>query len=297
MNADTLEQTGELAAMLDASDDEPRPLVDPTTLPVRFHRLKHLALSAAHYHHSCQLGDGVDSLALRMGAGVHAGLFGDRPLVCYRARRAGKEWDAFRREHQASRAVILNEREMSIAQSVIASIRRHTRAMDLLFDWPRSAVLEHTFSFELLGRACRATPDSYVPGVRVLDLKSTRSAEPRAFARDALRRHYHAQLAFYDEGLERYTGKRCDELYLVAVENVPPYPVVVWRLPDATRTAGARLVRAWMEQLLLAEQSGVYPGYVETELELVIPEWMRDDDEESDGPLQLEVDGELVEVE
>lgn len=297
MDAEALEQTAELAAMLDASEAEPAPLVDPTTLPVRFYRLKQFALSAAHYLHSCQGGDGADRLALRMGAGVHAGLFEDRPLICYRARRAGKEWEAFKRDHAAARAVILNEREMSIAQGIIGSIRRHPRAMELLFggsELADQAILEHTFSFKYLERECRATPDSFVPSVRVLDLKSTRSAEPRAFARDAIRRHYHAQLAFYEEGLVQAFGQRPRESYVVAVENVPPYPVVVWRLPDATRAAGAKLVRAWFEQLLVAEQSGAYPGYVEADLELAIPEYMQAEDS---GPVELEIDGELVEVE
>lgn len=272
------------AAITAAAHAESKPLVDPRTLPVRFSRLKQFSLSAAHYLHSCQ-GEIHDSLALRMGSGVHAGLFEDRPLVCYDGIRSGKVWDRFERK-QDPRAVILNAREHAIATGIVKSVRKHERAMQLLFD---GTTREHTFEWQFCGRGCRSTPDAYVAGVRNVDLKSTRTAEPRRFARDAIARHYHAQMAFYAEALQEHTGKLHGEDYLVAVENVAPYNVVVWRLTDRTMEIGARMCRLWFEQLLGCEASGHYPGYVESDVDLEVPEY----DQE---PVTLEVDGELVVV-
>jgi hypothetical protein len=282
-----LADTAKLQTMLDAAAGAPKKLVDPRTLPVRFHRLKQFALSAAHYLDSCQ-GEVNESLALRMGAGVHAGLFEDRPLVCYDGRRAGKAWLKFEKRHKERGAVILNAREYEVAMGVVDAVRRHKRAMKLLFD---GTTRELTFDWTYCDRACRATPDAHVPGVRNSDLKSTRTAEPRRFARDALQRAYHAQLAYYSEALAAHLGKRPVEDYLVAVENVRPHNVVVWRMPERTMAVGAMLVNQWFEQLLVAESSNYYGGYVEHDLELDLPEYM-----DAEGPLTLEVNGELVVV-
>lgn len=281
-----LEETGKLQAMLDAARAEPRPLVDPRTLPVRFSRLKQLSLSAAHYLDACQR-EVDESLALRMGAGVHAALFLNRPLVCYDGHRAGKAWDKFEKRHKERGAVILNAREYAEATAIVRAVQRHARAMQLLFD---GTTCEETFSWSYLGRECRSTPDAYVAGVRNTDLKSTRTAEPRRFARDALARHYHAQMAFYAEALERHTGRAAGEHYLVAVENVRPYNVVVWRLPERTLEVGAKLCRLWFEHLLQCEASNHYPGYVESDVDLEIPEF------DHHEPFAVEVNGELVVV-
>lgn len=168
---------------------------------------------------------------------------------------------------------------------IIAAVRKHKRAMQLLFE---GTTREVTFDWTYAGRACRATPDAHVPGVRNTDLKSTRTAEPRKFARDALKRAYHAQLAYYSEALDAHLGKRPGEEFLVAVENVRPFNVVVWRMPERTMAVGASLVGQWFEQLLAAESSNYYGGYVEHDLDLDLPEY--------DGPLALEVNGELVVV-
>lgn len=281
-----LEASAKLAASLAAAARaEPKPLVDPKTLPLRFSRLKQFSLSAAHYLHSCQ-GDSFDSLALRMGSGVHAGLFEDRPLVCYDGVRNGKAWDRFERHHHELGAVILNAREHAIALGIIGSVRRHERAMELLFD---GTTREKTFDWEFLGRKARATPDAHVPGVRNTDLKSTRTSEPRRFARDAINRHYHAQLAFYDQALEQHVGKAPETDYLVSVENAAPYLVVVWRLPEATLEVGHKLCREWMEQLLAAEDAGYYGGYTEADIDLEIPTY-------GSEPVTVEVNGELVTI-
>jgi hypothetical protein len=285
-----LEAAAKLQAMDDAATRE-RKLVDPKTLPLRFHRLKQFASSPAHYLHACQ-SENVEAayapLALRMGSGVHAGLFEDRPLICYDGHRDGKIWDRFRAKHEARRAVILNAREYSIARGIIASVRKHERAMALLFD---GTTREETFDWDFLGRAARATPDAYVPGGRNTDLKSTRCAEPRKFARDAIQRHYHAQLAYYDAALLEHAGKIPDEDFIVAVENVPPFNVVVFRIPDETLEVGARLCRQWFEQLAAAEASDYYAGYVESDVDLEIPSYLQEHE-----PVTVEVNGELVTV-
>ncbi len=281
------EASAKLNAMLDAARGAEKKLVDPKSLPVRFSRLKWLSRSAAHYRWAAQ-SEWPETLALRMGSGVHAGLFLDKPLVCYDGRRQGDAWKKFEKRHKELGAVILNAKEYATAVGIVASVRRHKRAMELLFD---GTVIEHRFDWtHSSGRACSSTPDSYVPGIRNVDLKSSRSAEPREFLFDAIRRQYHAQMSFYDDALEAQTGKRPAENYLVVVENVQPFNVVVLRLPERTRDIGAALCARWWSMLTRAELADYYAGYVEHDIDFEIPDYERHE------PMTVEVDGELTTI-
>lgn len=279
-----IEASKRLQAMLDAAHQEPTPLVDPRTLPVRFTRLKSLALSAAHYLHACQ-DEVLDSIAIRMGAAFHASLFENRKVLKYPGRRQGKAWERFEKAAHEQNAVVLNERESGVAMGMIDALRRHERAMELLFD---GTTRERTILWQRPDREqpCRATPDAFAKN-RSVELKSARCTEPKWFMREALKRFYHAQLGWYDDGLAVELGARPAESYIVAVENAKPFNVTVFRLPAETREAAAKLCRAWWERLLAAETNNYYGGYVEADVDLELPA------NELAEQISFEVDGEL----
>lgn len=243
-------------------------LIDPRTLPVRFTRLKSLALSAAHYLHACQ-DDFEETLALRMGSAFHALLFENRKVLRYPARRQGKAWERFHRASAEQNAVVLNDAEYVVAMGMIDALRRHPRAMELLFD---GTTREHTIVWQRPDRAtgCRATPDAYAKD-RSVELKSARCTEPKWFMREAMKRFYPSQLHWYDDGLEVELGTRPADSYIVAVENAKPFVVTVFRLPAETREAAAKLNRKWWERLLAAETNTYYGGYVEADVDLELP--------------------------
>lgn len=284
-----LEASARLQEMLDAARGATRPLVDPRTLPIRFHRLSQLGLSAAHYLLACQEDDSDETIALRMGAAFHAALFANRELVCYDGRRAGKAWERFERKCHERNAVVLNVKEYAIAAGMVAAVRRHNRAMELLFD---GTTVEQSINWTFSGRACRGTPDAV--GQRgLVDLKSARSAEPKWFTREALKRSYHAQLVNYEHGLEAVHGVRVPESFIVAVENAAPFNVVVLRVPDETRLAADKLLRTWWERLLAAETLNHYGGYVETDIDLELPPYELAEVLDA----EFEIDGHIVTAE
>lgn len=263
------------------------PIVDPRSIPLRYSRLKAMAQSPAHYLLACQ-DDTRDTVAIRIGAGAHAGLFENRPVLLYPRRRQGKVWEAFEARCSEERAVVLNEREYEIARGVIDSVRRHRRAHELLFD---GTVTEQTIAWMLAGRACSSTPDAASPR-RQVELKSTRCSDPVWFAREAVRRYYHGQMAFYDRALAT-RGPRPDENFIVAVENVRPYNVTVMRLTDEAREVGDRLCQQWLERVAAAESAGVYGGYVDRDVDLDALEH----DDENYPEIPVEVDGKLLTIE
>lgn len=262
--ADTIEATGELAAELERND-APRAPIDPATVPVRFSNLRCMARSALHYWDAVQLGR-EDTLAMRLGRGAHAMVLG-MPVIKWTGKtRQGKAWDRFKAEHADKE--ILNAKEWAQAEGIANAIRRHPIAAPLLFE---GTVLEQTIEWEWLGRKCSSRPDSRAAGRRVLDLKTTRCADPEKFRWDALRQGYHGQLAFYGLADAFITGKQPDDLYAVAVESKRPYPVTVIRLTDEDRVAGEKLCRIWFERLLVCEASDHWPAYTDAIVELGVP--------------------------
>lgn len=249
------ELSNDLNESLDASDAASS-IVDPRTIPVRFSRLKHMAKSALHYWDACQ-SDTDDTMARRLGRGTHAMVLGE-PVTCFNGRRVGKAWDLFKQEHAGSE--ILNGKEWRESEAMANAIKRHPIAAPLLFE---NAQLEQHIAWEWMGRECSSRPDSRKPGI-VTDLKTTRCADPAKFAKDATWHGYHAQLAFYEMAVEHATGKAVDESYVVAVESRRPYAITVLKLTDAARDMGRRLCRAWMERLLVCEQSNSWQAYTES---------------------------------
>lgn len=263
MDADTERMSAELRDEIASNE---RRIIDPRTVPARFHNLKAMAISAAHGLASFQY-DGDETLAKRIGSGVHAMLF-NKPCVKWTGKvRRGEKWDAFVKENPGK--LILTSKAWDHSAAIVASIKRHPIAMQLLFG--PGTIHEKSIAWEMHGRKRRSTPD--VRGdFHVVELKTTRCAEVAKFTRDAGYRGYHAQLADQCLAIEHETGKRPSEVYIVAVETVRPYVVQVLQVSDYTLGKGERLVVGWMARLLEAERTNQWPGYSEGIEMLDIPD-------------------------
>ena len=270
MDDATLDMSADLRDELAANDV--KPIVDPRSVPVRFSTLKQLGRSPAHYFHAVQ-DEREETLAMRLGAGVHAMLFG-QPLVKWdqpakkgsgKAPRNGSAWEAFLQANAG--ATILNAAEWSQAEAVVASIRSNRPAMDLL----DGAELEQRIDWSFLGRSCRSTPDARTPRYLV-DLKTTKTAEPDRFARQSMWLGYHAQLAFYLDAVRESGLGTPTEAYVIAVESAPPHPVTVLRLTERAIEQGRRLCRLWFERLLTCEAANQWPGYAQSVVDLDVPD-------------------------
>jgi hypothetical protein len=194
----------------------------------------------AHYLHACQ-DEELDSVAIRMGAAFHASLFENRPVVCYLGRRAWQGVGAVREAWKEIDAVILNGAEYEVAMGMIDSLRRHERAMELLFD---GTTRERTILWNrpIARRPAAARRPTRFAKNRSVELKSARCTEPKWFMREALKRFYHAQLAWYDDALEVELGAPGRELHRRLRER-QAVQRDVFRLPAETREAAVKLCR------------------------------------------------------
>lgn len=239
----------------------------PTELdPLRFSRLRLMAKSAAHY--ACGMGD--ETGPMRKGSALHAYLLGQRDsVVLYEGGARNpkfKKWREFQAENDGKHILIPSE--LGPVEGMRRSIEAHPRAMQLL-----DGIQEERIEWDIAGRACAGTPDVVhllSGGKRLVELKTTRTADPNLLKWQGKNLAYHAQVAWYAHGLERtlvYAPGPVVEAFVVAVESTPPFPVTVLRVCKSMLERGQRQWRLWFERLRVCEQSGHFPGYVEGDVD------------------------------
>ena len=230
------------------------------TARLRFSTLKHFASSPAHfaYWHGREM---EPSAAMRIGTAVHAAVLGGAPVVRYDGTRRGKAWDDFEASHPG--ATILTATEYDTAQACRNAIWYNGEAFKHC--GLGIGINERLIEWDFNGVPFRSTPDRYYgpsDAATLVELKTTRSAQPAKFLRDATSRHYHAQVATYRAALAS-VGVTVAKALIVAVETVPPYNVTVLELTDRALDVGYRTACGWLEQYKVCESSGEWPGYAQ----------------------------------
>lgn len=258
-----------------------RRLVDPRTLPARFHHLRAAGASGAHALHAFQ-GDSGDSLSKRLGAGAHALLLkpdtiaiwdqpseaslkraakaklaGEPPPPLTPAPRSGKDWAKFARDNAGK--TILTKSELAPAARMADAIHSHPRAHAILFG-SNETIYERSIVWAMNGRSRQSTPDARNPSM-LSELKTTRCAHPIPFLRDAEKMGYHAQLADQRAAIKHETGSAPREVFIVAVENHEPHVVQVFELKPSALERGERLIAMWLEKLQIYEACDLWGGY------------------------------------
>lgn len=234
--------------------------------PVHISRLKLMAKSATHY--AAGFG-GRPTYAMEAGSAVHHIIFGTSRVVSMAEgkQRRGKDFDAFAADNQG--AMILTCSEGRKALAMAKSVSGCPEAMRVL-EGTRETLREWSIG----GRACAGTPD-VVGHDYVTELKTSMTAHPDRFTWHSQRMGYHAQLAWYMDGV-MLAGKLAPEAaYVVAVESSYPFVTTVFRLTDRAIDKGRRLYRTWWEQMQVCESTNEWPPYTQGVVALDVPD---DDD-------------------
>lgn len=254
----------------------------PKIEPLRFGALKMMGKSPAHYRHyldnppkqtkAMLLGDTLDTLT-----------FGGKEINVFEgSSRRGKAWDTFIKETPDGIRLLLSEYETACEMQ--ESLRNNLQAMELLM----CGQSQSTQYWKLGARECRGTPDVFSE-TKIIDLKTTRNANPYKFQIDGRFMGYHAQLAWYFDGLRSLGLIDSDaECYIVAVESSPPYPVVTFKLSQRAMIEGTKLWNLWFSRLMVCEETNVWPGYSDAIVPFETP------DTEN---ITLKIEGEELEVE
>ena len=227
---------------------------------LRFSTLKHFAQSPAHFRY-WNGREMEPSAAMLIGSATHSFKLGGLPVATYDKTRRGAEWESFKAANAG--CIILSTKEYAAAVAAADAIAANFEAMRHFGE--DSGVNERLIEWDFSGVPFRSTPDRYYgpnDAATLVELKTTRSAQPAKFLRDATARHYHAQLGVYREAL-RSVGVTVARAVIVAVETVPPYNVTVLELTDRALNVGYRTACGWLEQYKVCEASGEWPGYAQ----------------------------------
>lgn len=126
---------------------------------------------------------------------------------------------------------------------------------------------------------CKCRPD-YIKEVGnqyvIIDLKTTRNAEPRYFSKAAYWDYqYHISAAHYLTGMEKLRGVRAQGFIFIAVEKAPPYAVNVFEASEEFIQAGEEINQELYKIFASCQASGNWPGYPAISRKLMLPRGAR----------------------
>ena len=120
---------------------------------------------------------------------------------------------------------------------------------------------------------CRCRPDLWRPDMGlVIDLKTTTNASADKFSRSVLDYGYHAQEAFYSEGMAA-SGNAIEGFLFLAVEKKDPFAFAIYELPPSIVADGAAKMRRALGIYAECERTDTWPGYSSGVTELTFKKW------------------------
>lgn len=123
------------------------------------------------------------------------------------------------------------------------------------------------------GELCRCRPDLYRKDLKlILDVKSTVSAHPDAFAKSVVNYGYHAQEAFYTDGWQA-CGQEVEAFAFLAWEKTEPYAYAVYELPPSIVEEGRAIMRKALDTYADCKKVNRWPAYGEGVQELAFKRW------------------------
>ena len=252
--------------------------LSPETRPVNYSTLKKIADSGVQYQHA--LGEtSAPTAPMSLGSAVHAMTLGqrpDQPVVCFHGRRAGKAWEAFEAEHAG--ATILNEAEWEKAAAISAAVLADPIAREYM----ARARFEVPLTWDDGGVLCGTSGIDIVQPNRIGDLKTARTTHIDSFQRQAFGFGYHCQLAWYRRGARANGFDVSGGLFVVAVETVAPYEVVVHEMSEDLIDLGERTISLWLEKYRTYSESNQWPGRAQSAVVWTVPSWMQDEDDDDE---------------
>ena len=226
-------------------------------------------------HLRARMTDQPDTDALRIGRAFHclllrhddfAAEFAVSPKFDRRTKAGKADADAFAAD-AGGRAIVDDAEFATISAMRVAVLE--SRAARGLLDMATEA--ETVLTAEWNGVVCKCRADAMSAGI-LLDVKTTVSAAPRAFARSCAEYLYHVQFAFYRAIMRDY-GYDPEYMAIIAVEKSRPNCVACYVLDaadvDAVEDETAALARVWAR----CDATGEWPGYPDECVPLAMPAW------------------------
>ena len=228
--------------------------------------LKHMVFgSPLHYAHALR-NPSPDTTSRAMGRLLHALVLRPQDVNAEFAiypgdRRAGKEWEAFRLEHNSK--TILRQAEWEAV---------YPQACAVMDRWPVPPSTEVYLSWTDpdTGIECKGMADA-IGGGFIWDLKGCGPLD--VFMRTLWRSGYVHQGEFYSMMSGGELGVR-----LVPVEAAAPHDVAIVEIDPLARSAARRDIQAALRRVAECRESGVWPGRYPDVSVVGAPAWAMSDE-------------------
>jgi len=164
-------------------------------------------------------------------------------------------WADLEIEAAASGKTLLTFDDFTTAIAIRDAIFRHKKAASIF----GKGEPEATFVWRdpKTGEHCKCRVD-WLRSYFLTDLKTTRDASPKAFARDVINYRYDVQDAHYTDGVDPSIG-----FVFVVVEKIPPFGVAIYADQSRMRRLGAVKRDRDLATFAECKASGIWPGYPE----------------------------------
>lgn len=187
---------------------------------------------------------------------------------CDKRTKAGKEqWQAAMAAGAGK--TIISQEDYESASGMAKAISAHPTAMKALYGGRREVAL--VWDDPQTGVRCKALVDTLKPRCLV-DLKTTRSANPDEFVRSIWDYGYHVQAAFYQQGAAA-CGLGDLPFLWIAVESAPPHLVIVRFAGKTVIELGRMVIGRGLSTIKHCRETGEWPGYADTNIPLEMPKW------------------------
>lgn len=248
--------------------------------------IKNMLRSPAHYQHS--LKHRTEKAVFDVGHAAHAKILGvgmgiveypDEHLTPSGNVSTKATTVAWASGQRAAGLVPVAPNEVRAVEAMAEAVLAHPEARPLFEGGsPEVSLL---WDDDQTGVRLRGRIDYLHQGPLAVDLKTTRNADPREFARTAVNLGYAEQAVHYTNGLAatRAWGDTTRFVH-VLVEKEPPHLVSVVELDDVFRFIAAQRVRRAIDTYAACLATGEWPGYPSTVHTIAAPIWYGDETEE-----------------
>lgn len=206
---------------------------------------------------------GTAAHALALGAGMESVYV--TPYDDFKTKAAQAE----KRAAQDDGLAVITPSDWNVVCDMAEAITRHPMARDLLTGGEPE--VSAYCPDEKTGVIRRGRVD-YLRDDLIVDYKTTRNADPNAFARDAGSLNYHMQHAWYLD-LLRDLGRDIRGFIFIAQCKEPPYLVSVVELVPAAVELGRTRNQLALQVFRDCTESNLWPGYPERVVPIDVPTW------------------------
>lgn len=186
-----------------------------------------------------------------------------------RRTKAGKEaYEAFQQANAGK--IILDEEDAVKLQRIVANAKAFPQVAEALSEFKA----EQTYQFTVQGLECKARLDLVDSlGFFIIDIKTTKSADPIEFAKTILNMNYDIQLAHYALA----TGQPDNKVFILAVET-DTCEVALYEVTKFIKTnyCARKYAKALQTAKEVLEMQVCPPKYTQSIVELDVPAWAKE---------------------